>query len=103
LLQGSSGSFPGIAIGELSRDQKEHVESVMKVILAPYREADVDEALALLKQGGGLDVLHMAFYKSNDIGDDQEWDIWRLESPTFVCHFRGAPHVHAYINVGKKA
>jgi len=103
LLQGSSGTFPGIAVGELSRDQKELVESVMKVILAPYREDDVKEAVALLKDGGGLDGLHMSFYKTGDVGDDHEWDIWRIEGPTFVSHFRGAPHVHAYINVGKKA
>jgi len=103
LLQGSSGQFPGIAVGELSRDQKALVESVVKVLLAPYREDDVEEAVALMKDGGGLDALHMAFYEANDLGKDQEWDIWRLESPTFVCHFRGAPHVHAYINVGKKS
>jgi len=103
LLQGSSGSFPGIAIGELSRDQKELVESVMKVILAPYREDDVNEAIGILKDGGGLDGLHMAFYEADDIGKDQEWDIWRLEGPTFVWHFRGAPHVHSYINIGRKS
>jgi len=103
LLQGSSGTFPGIAVGELSRDQKDLVESVMKVILAPYREDDVKEAVAILKDGGGLDGLHMSFYKSNDIGDDHEWDIWRLEGPTFVWHFRGAPHVHTYVNIGKKS
>jgi len=102
-VQGSSGHFPGLAVGELSRDQKGLVESVMKVILAPYRESDVEEALAILKAGGGLDGLHMAFYESDDVGKDQEWDIWRLEGPTFVWHFRGAPHVHAYVNVTKKA
>ena len=103
LLQGSSGTFPGIAVGELSRDQKDLVESVMKVILAPYREDDVKEAVAILKDGGGLDGLHMSFYKTDDVGDDHEWDIWRLEGPTFVWHFRGAPHVHTYVNIGKKA
>jgi hypothetical protein len=103
LLQGSSGTFPGIAVGELSGDQKELVESVMKVILAPYREDDVKEAVAILKDGGGLDGLHMSFYKTGDVGDDQEWDIWRLEGPTFVWHFRGAPHVHTYVNIGKKS
>ena len=74
----------------------------MRVILAPYREADVDEAMEVMKAGGGLDKLHMAFYQSGDLGDDHEWDIWRLEGPTFVWHFRGAPHVHAYVNVAKK-
>jgi len=103
LVQGSSGHFPGLAIGNLSSDQKGLVESVMKVILAPYREEDVNEALAILKDGGGLDALHMAFYQSDDLGSDKEWDIWRLEGPNFVWHFRGAPHVHAYVNIAKKS
>lgn len=101
-IQGSSGNFPGLAVGELSGDQKALVESVIKVILAPYREEDVEEAIAIQKAGGGLDTLHMAFYEADDIGKDQVWDIWRLEGPTFVWHFRGAPHVHTYVNIGKK-
>jgi len=103
LLQGASGHFSGLKVGDMSTDQKELVESVIKVILAPYREEDVNEAVALLKDGGGLDGLHMAFYQDHDIGDDHEWDIWRLEGPTFVWHFRGSPHVHTYVNIAKKA
>ncbi len=102
-VQGESGEFAGIRVGELSADQKELVESVIRVVLDPYREQDVNEALELMKDGGGLDALHMAFYEADDIGDDQEWDIWRVEGPTFVWHFRGAPHVHAYANIAKKA
>ncbi|HEV3163804.1 MAG TPA: DUF3500 domain-containing protein [Isosphaeraceae bacterium] len=101
LIQGSSGKFPGISIGELSKDQKELVETVMKVLLAPYREEDVDDVMSVLKSGGGLDGLHLAFYESGDIGNDHEWDIWRLEGPTFVWHFRGSPHVHTYVNIAK--
>ncbi len=102
-IQGDGGKFPGISVGELASDQKALVESVIKVILAPYREDDVKEAIDLLKQGGGLDHLHMAFYQDQDVGMDQEWDVWRLEGPTWVWHFRGAPHVHAYVNIGKKS
>lgn len=102
-IQGDSGTFPGLSVGALSRDQKDLVESVIKVILAPYREADVAEALSILNDGGGLDRLHMAFYESDDVGNDHVWDIWRLEGPSFVWHFRGAPHVHAYVNIAKKA
>ena len=102
-IQGENGTFPGLAVGKLSSDQKDLVESVIKVILAPYREDDVQEALSLLKAGGGLDTLHLAFYESNDIGKDQVWDIWRLEGPDFVWHFRGAPHVHTYVNIAKKS
>ena len=56
----------------------------------------------IVKAGGGMDKMRIAFYQSGDLDDDQVWDIWRLEGPTLVCHFRGTPHVHAYINVRKR-
>ncbi len=99
-IQGPTGQFPGIAVEALSSDQQDLVQSVVRTMLAPYRQEDVDEVLAVLKQGGGLDKLHMAFYKTGDLNDDQIWDIWRIEGPGFVWHFRGAPHVHTYVNVG---
>ena len=107
-IQGENATYPGIAVGELSDDQKELVERTIKIILSPYRQEDVDEAVAMLKAGGGLDKLHLAFYKTDpggesDLGEDGEWEIWRLEGPTFVWHFRGQPHVHTYVNIGKKA
>lgn len=102
LLQGKQGKFPGISIAELADDQKELFESTLKVLAAPYRKEDVDEAIQLVKKGGGLDSLHMAFYQEEDLEDDKVWDIWRVEGPTMVWHFRGAPHVHAYINIGMK-
>lgn len=103
LLQGEQGKFPGIGVSELSGDQKQLVEATLKVLLAPYREEDVDEVMAILKDSGGVDKLHMAFYKQGDLKNDNVWDIWRVEGPSFVWHFRGAPHVHAYINIGQKA
>jgi hypothetical protein len=99
-LQGEKGQFPGIAVGELSADQKQLVERTLKVLLAPYRQEDVDEVMEIVKAGGGLDRLHMAFYQQDDLDDDKVWDIWRVEGPSMVWHFRGAPHVHAYINIG---
>lgn len=101
-LQGEQKRFPGIAVGEMSSDQQELVEKAVKVILAPYREEDVDESLAILKKGGGLEKLHLAFYQQGDIKGDKVWDIWRVEGPSFVWHFRGAPHVHTYVNIGLK-
>lgn len=100
-VQGGQAAFPGIAVGELSSDQQTLVEQVIKVILAPYRQEDVDEALAILKSEGGLAKLHAAFYRSGNLGSDEEWDIWRLEGPGFVWHFRGSPHVHAYVNIAR--
>jgi len=102
-LQGAAGAFPGISVGELSADQKQLVEKTLKVILAPYRQEDVDEVFEILKAAGGVEKLHMAFYQQGDLLEDREWDLWRVEGPSFVWHFRGAPHVHAYINIGVKS
>ena len=102
-LQGDGGKFPGIGVGELSDDQKKLVESTLKTLLAPYRPEDVDEVMAIIKSSGGIDKLHMAFYQNGDLKDDKVWDIWRVEGPSLVWHFRGAPHVHAYINIGVKS
>jgi hypothetical protein len=101
-IRGASAELPGIAVGALSADQKKLVRGVMHDLLAPYRAEDVKEAMACLGAGGGLDKMHLAFYKDHDIGSDQVWDIWRLEGPTFVWHFRGAPHVHTYVNIANK-
>lgn len=102
-VQGEEGKFPGIAVGQLSSDQKELVEKTLKVLLAPYRQEDSDEVMEIVKSSGGVDKLHMAFYQQGDLQNDEVWDIWRVEGPAFVWHFRGAPHVHAYINVGAVA
>ncbi len=102
-IQGDAGTFPGIAVGELSADQKQLFEATLKSLLAVYRKEDVDEVFEILKVSNGLDPLHLAFYQSGDLEGDKVWDIWRVEGPSFVWHFRGAPHVHAYINIGLKA
>ncbi len=104
-FQGAAGRLAGLPISELSADQKEHAQGVLKALLEPYRQADQREALRALDAQGGLDHCRLAFYradsggKSLDLGDDGEWDVWRLEGPSFVWHFRGVPHVHVWVNV----
>jgi hypothetical protein len=102
-IRGPKAQFPGIAVAELSADQRKLVDKVMHDLLAPYRDEDVKEVMKCLKEGGGMEQMHLAFYKEQDIGSDEIWDIWRLEGPTFVWHFRGAPHVHTYVNIASKA
>lgn len=103
VLRGANGPFPGIPVEELSADQKQLVEGTLKLLLAPHRKEDVDEVFEILKGSGGLEKLHLAFYQEGDLQEDKVWDIWRVEGPSFVWHFRGAPHVHAYINIGLMA
>jgi hypothetical protein len=93
------GGFPGIPIADLSEDQKKSLQKVLDALLEPYRTEDKDEALACLKKQGGLDKCSLAFYEEGDIGNDREWDNWRIEGPSFVWYFRGEPHVHVWVNV----
>jgi hypothetical protein len=99
-FRGPDGAFPGIRVSELTGDQREQLEKTMKTMLAPYRNADLDEVAACLKKQGGLEKCSLAFYQDGDIGDDGVWDNWRLEGPSFVWYFRGSPHVHLWINIG---
>lgn len=98
-FRGKGGEPAGIPIAELSPDQRAEVESVLAILLEPYRTRDRDEVRGCLAKQGGLDHCRLAFYKDGDIGDDGVWDNWRLEGPAFVWHFRGAPHVHVWVNV----
>lgn len=100
-IQGPKGRFPGIAVADLKADQQEVVKATLRHLLAPFREEDRDEVMDIVKSDG-LEKLHMAFYSRGDLGSDRVWDIWRVEGPSFVWHFRGAPHVHAYINIAHK-
>ena len=98
-FEGKDGKFQGLPVAELSSDQKEHLQEVMSMLIEPYRQSDRDEVTHCLKAQGGLDACHLAYYAQNDIGKDGVWDIWRLEGPSFVWHYRGAPHVHVWVNV----
>jgi hypothetical protein len=98
-FRGKEGKFQGLAVSELSSDQKKHLQKVVAMLIEPYRQSDRDEVTKCLKEQGGLDACHLAYYSEKDIGDDGVWDIWRLEGPSFVWHYRGAPHVHVWVNV----
>lgn len=94
-----TSDLPGIPVTELSSDQKAEVQKTLGMLLEHYRKSDGEEALACLKAQGGLDKCSLAFYSDGDIGKDSVWDCWRLEGPAFVWYFRGAPHVHVWVNI----
>jgi hypothetical protein len=98
-FRGPDGQYPGLPVREMSRDQKQELQLVLRCLVEHYRQEDQDEALACLQRQGGLDRCSLAFYRDGDIGNDGEWDNWRLEGPAFVWYFRGEPHVHVWVNV----
>jgi hypothetical protein len=98
-FRGPGGKYPGLPIAEMTSDQKSEVEKVLMSLIEPYRAEDQAEVRAALKKQGGLDACSLAFYRDGDMADDEVWDNWRLEGPSFVWYFRGEPHVHIWINV----
>ena len=101
-LTGKKEGLPGIRAGDLSADQKEEMQRVMKSLLDMFRKEDADEAMKYVTNNG-FDNLHMAFYKQEDIGKDGVWDVWQIEGPTMVWYFRGKPHVHTWVNIKAEA
>jgi len=90
---------PGIALADLSSDQKGLVEEVMRTILSPYRKEDADEVMSIVKASGGMDKVHLAFYRDKGAKEEDRWHFWRLEGPGFVWNYRVLPHVHCYVNI----
>jgi hypothetical protein len=101
------GDYPGLPVAAMSADQQRLVEAVVRDLLAPYRPQDADEAMKVLAANGGVGKLHLAYYRKDeedlnaDLGNDGVWDLWRLEGPGFVWHFRGFPHIHVWVNVAR--
>jgi hypothetical protein len=91
--------YSGIPVSELSQDQKSELVRTLNKLIEPFRATDRDEVQQCLAKQGGFDRLYLSFYTDEDIGDDKVWDNWRLEGPSFVWHFRGAPHVHVWVNI----
>lgn len=98
-FKGKNGQLSGMPVSEMSEDQKKQLTATLNSLIEPFRVSDQQEALEHLQAQGGLDSCHLAFYTDHDIGNDRVWDNWRLEGPSFVWHFRGAPHVHVWVNI----
>ncbi len=92
---------PGLVASELTRTQKQLIGQVMRTILSPYRREDADEVMEIIGRNGGLDRIHLAFYRDRaDAGT--RWHFWRLEGPGFVWNYRVLPHVHTYVNIATR-
>ena len=102
-LQGPDALLPGLRVSEMSHDQKAEAGKVLDDLLLPFAPGEAASVRACLKAGGGIDSLRMSFYQDEDIGNDRVWDVWRLEGPAFIWHFRGSPHVHTWVNIARAA
>jgi hypothetical protein len=90
---------PGLAAADLTMDQRRLVEAVMRDVLSPYRREDGDEVMEIVRRNGGLERIHLAFYRDRNATDNNRWHFWRLEGPGFVWNYRVLPHVHTFVNI----
>jgi hypothetical protein len=97
-LAAKEADLAGIPASELSLDQQQLAKDVLRDLLAPFREADREEAMRLIMKNG-FDRLHFSYYRDENIGQDQVWDVWQVEGPAMVWYFRGKPHVHTWVHL----
>jgi hypothetical protein len=98
-LQGREGSFAGVSIAASSQESRKIARELIAGILSTYHDEDVDYAWRCLEQNGGVEALHLSYYREGDPRERRAYQIFRLEGPAAVFYFRGYPHVHAFINV----
>jgi hypothetical protein len=98
-LQGRHGSFPGISVAEFAPEGKALARELVERIFSTYPPDDVTYARECLEANGGMDALFLSYYQHGEDGDIPEGQVFRLEGPAAVFHFRGYPHVHAFLNV----
>lgn len=96
--KGSTKGLEGLPVSGLAADQKGLFQKVLGDLLAPFRKQDAAEAMKLIK-ANDLEKLHISYYKKENIGEDEVWDVWQVEGPKMVWYFRGKPHVHVWANI----
>jgi hypothetical protein len=102
-FRASGQTVPGLPVTELTQDQRMLVKVVLRDILAPFRQEDVNEVMEIVQRNHAFERLHLAFYRDRGSNSDQRWHFWRLEGPGFVWNYRILPHVHCYVNIAARA
>jgi hypothetical protein len=100
-LQGGRGSFPGVPLEKAPAASLSLAGRLVEGILSTYDPDDAAYARDCLEHNGGVKGLSLSYYREADDGGIGNAQIFRLEGPAAVFHFRGYPHVHAFINVAR--
>ena len=102
-VQGRGGRFDGVPVADLAPDKRKLARELVGGVLDTYADEDAAYAWQCLERNGGVDALHFADYDEDFDGGRRAGDapsqVFRLEGPAAVLHFRGEPHVHAFANV----
>ena len=100
-LQGAQGVFEGVPVSSLTSEGRAAARELAGAMLSSYPDADVAYAWECLERNGGVEQLRLAFYEDSVVTGGSAFQNVRLEGPAAVLYFRGHPHVHAFVNVGR--
>jgi hypothetical protein len=103
LLRGACEAISGVRIGALSRESRGLGRELVDAIFSTYPADDVAYAWRCLDENGGVGGMNIAFFRDSQARPDAGFRNFRLEGPSAVLHFRGAPHVHAFVHVARDA
>jgi hypothetical protein len=115
-VQARGADFPGARVGALSEPAQDAFATLLDTVFSCYPDAERARAMACIQANGGPAALHVSYYASHGFYEDMQawgalddvertrrgdpyWQVWRIEGPGTIVHFKGAPHVHAYIQV----
>ena len=118
-VQDAEGLCGGLALAEADDAQLTAAGLLVDDLLLAWPETARTRARANIERNGGLGGLHVSYYADRGFfpdlstvasrdaegrmepsGDELPWfQVWRLEGPGMVAHFKGYPHVHAYLHV----
>lgn len=99
-VRGVAGPFHGLPGGRLDAAQRPLLRSWLRSLTDIFPKPVRSRIETYWERQGGFAALRLSFYREGDLRRDGVWDVWRVEGPGFVWHFRGAPHVHAFVNFG---
>lgn len=101
--RGRFGELPGAPLAEAGDGAKRRAAQLVDAILENYPREGADYARACLDANGGVGGLSVSHYRRGEAGRVWPYQIFRLEGPAAVFHYRGHPHLHAFMNVGMDA
>ena len=105
--QGAAGRFEGVSLADASKETRDKARAFIALVLGNYAPEDARAAWDAIETSGGLGAFHVADYDLDHQGGrsyaDRPSQIFRLESPSAVFHYRGEPHLHAFFNVERDA
>ncbi len=97
-LSSKREGLPGLRAADMTADQRGLLRDVMRDLLRPFRRTDAEESMRLV-ESQGIENLHVAYFRQQDLGGDGVWDVWQVEGPRMLWYFRGEPHVHCWVHI----